>query len=169
MIAHQVINWSPTPRLWILSDTVPFHLIWQSCIIGPSKMLKCHSCYGNFYGVPNLFSNHVITMEIFLLPAALDCLKFWACHSNFRRLLKPNFWHAHYASQGLLNWLKWYSNPLVGGQSPLYSGEYSAQEYGFPLWMKLVVVTWCWRGLDAIQVGMYIYVSEKSGNCTGKC
>ena len=27
--------------------------------MGPSKMLKCHGCHGDFYGVPNSFGNHV--------------------------------------------------------------------------------------------------------------
>ena len=53
-------------------DTVPFHSIWQSCITGPSKMLKCHSCQGDLYGVPNSFGNHVTNIEIFSWPAVLN-------------------------------------------------------------------------------------------------
>jgi hypothetical protein len=38
-------------------------------------MLKCHSCHENFYGVPNSFGNHVTNIEIFSLPAVLNCRK----------------------------------------------------------------------------------------------
>jgi len=58
------------------STTVPFHSIWQSCITGPSKMLKCHGCHSDFHGVPNSFGKHVTNIEIFLSPAALNCRKF---------------------------------------------------------------------------------------------
>ena len=54
-------------------STVSFHSIQQSCVMGPSKMLKCHSCHGDFYGVPNSFGNHVSNIENFLSPAALNC------------------------------------------------------------------------------------------------
>ena len=56
--------------------TVPFHSIQQSRITGPSKMLKCHGCHSDFYGVPNSFGNHMTNIEIFSLPAALNCRKF---------------------------------------------------------------------------------------------
>jgi len=59
----------------VSSITVPFHSIWQSHITGPSKMLKCHSCHGNFHGVPNSFGNHVTSIQIFSSPAALNCRK----------------------------------------------------------------------------------------------
>ena len=39
--------------------TVPFHSIRQSHVTGPSKMLKCHCCHGDFSGVLNSFGNHV--------------------------------------------------------------------------------------------------------------
>ena len=45
--------------------TVPFHSIRQSHVTGPSKMLKCHSCHGDFHGVLNSFGNHVTNIEIF--------------------------------------------------------------------------------------------------------
>ena len=39
-------------------------------------MPKCHGCHGNFHGVPNSFGNHVTNIQIFSLPAALNCRKF---------------------------------------------------------------------------------------------
>jgi hypothetical protein len=36
-------------------NTVPFHSIWQSCVTGPPKMLKCHGCHSDFYGVLDSF------------------------------------------------------------------------------------------------------------------
>ena len=95
--------------------TVPFHSIQQSHITGPSKMLKCHGCHGDFYGVPNSFGNHVSNIENFSSPAVLNCRKFpkiWVCHDNFGRLPKPNFRQACHASWALPNWLKWYSKSL---------------------------------------------------------
>ena len=98
--------------------TVPFHSIRQSCVTGPSKMLKCHGCHGDFYGVLNSFGNHVSNIENFSSPAALNCWKIpkiWVCHNNFGRSPKPNFRQACHASRALPNWLKWYS---ISSHSP---------------------------------------------------
>ena len=59
-----------------VGNTVPFHSIRQSHITGPSKMLKCHGCQGNFHRVLNSFGNHVTNIQIFSSPAALNCRKF---------------------------------------------------------------------------------------------
>ena len=50
--------------------TVPFHSIQQSHITGPSKMLKCHGCHSNFYGMLNSFGNHVSNIEIFFIACS---------------------------------------------------------------------------------------------------
>ena len=43
----------------MVQSTVPFNSVWQSHIMGPSKLLKCHIGHGNFYEVPKSFGDPI--------------------------------------------------------------------------------------------------------------
>jgi len=69
--------------------TVPFHSIQQSHVTVPSKMLKCHNCYGDFHGVLNSFGNDVTNIVFFLSPAALNHRKFPKNSAGPSRVMGP--------------------------------------------------------------------------------